>query len=150
MMPVCGRLSAGSARRRIHWLTPAGSIGLKLLELPCPASFFRRSGDRQVVTLRVSGGSSASFSTDYRRALRFFAVFGAVVAWRAWKHGPTVWVMVVAIVYAVMMAAFGFGAFRRRAARALTLIEMTDRRQKTVQPFRAKNRATPAACQWKR
>jgi hypothetical protein len=43
----------------------------------------------------------------------FFAVFGGVVAWRSWKHGSLLWVMVVAIGYAIMMAAFAFGAFRR-------------------------------------
>jgi len=43
-----------------------------------------------------------------------FAVFGAVVAWREWKHGSSVlWIMAVAIAYAIMMGAFAFGAFRK-------------------------------------
>jgi hypothetical protein len=42
-----------------------------------------------------------------------FAVFGAFVAWREWKHRPVLWIMGVAIAYAIMMAVFAFGAFRR-------------------------------------
>lgn len=42
-----------------------------------------------------------------------FAIFGAFIAWREWKHGPVLWIMVVAIAYAIMMAAFAFGSFRR-------------------------------------
>jgi hypothetical protein len=42
-----------------------------------------------------------------------FAILGVVIAWREWKHGQVVWIMVVAIAYAIMMAAFAFGAFRR-------------------------------------
>jgi len=42
-----------------------------------------------------------------------FAVFGIVVAWREWKHGSVLWIMVVAIAYAIMMAAFAFGSVRR-------------------------------------
>jgi hypothetical protein len=42
-----------------------------------------------------------------------FAIFGLVVAWREWKHGSILWIMGVAIGYAIMMAAFAFGSFRR-------------------------------------
>lgn len=42
-----------------------------------------------------------------------FAAYGAFVAWREWKHGPTVWAVGFAIAYAIMMAAFGLAAFRR-------------------------------------
>ena len=42
-----------------------------------------------------------------------FAVFGAVVAWREWKHRPVLWILGAAVAYAIMMAIFAFGAFRR-------------------------------------
>jgi hypothetical protein len=42
-----------------------------------------------------------------------FAGFGAFVAWHEWHHRPVVWIVVVSVAYAIMMAAFAFGAFRR-------------------------------------
>jgi hypothetical protein len=45
-----------------------------------------------------------------------FAVFGAyglLLAWRQWHARPVFWLTGLAIAYAVMMAAFAFGAFRR-------------------------------------
>ena len=43
-----------------------------------------------------------------------FAAYGGFVAWREWKnHRPTVWIVGFAIAYAIMMAGFGFAAFRR-------------------------------------
>jgi membrane associated rhomboid family serine protease len=42
-----------------------------------------------------------------------FALYGAIAAWREWKYHPTYWVIAFAILYAVMMAAFAFFAFRR-------------------------------------
>jgi hypothetical protein len=66
------------------------------------------------VTLRVLWRITRELFHETTGALfGFFAVFGAVVAWRSWKRGSIVWIMVVAIAYAIMMAAFAFGAFRR-------------------------------------
>jgi hypothetical protein len=42
-----------------------------------------------------------------------FAAYGAYAAWRQWKLRPILWLMGFAIAYAIMMAAFAFGAFRR-------------------------------------
>jgi hypothetical protein len=42
-----------------------------------------------------------------------FAFYGGLAAWRQWKYRPTVWLMAFACLYAIMMAAFGFAAFRR-------------------------------------
>jgi hypothetical protein len=45
-----------------------------------------------------------------------FAIFGGyglLLAWRQWHYRPVLWLTGLAILYAVMMAAFAFGAFRR-------------------------------------
>jgi hypothetical protein len=42
-----------------------------------------------------------------------FAVYGALAGWRAWKYRPTAWVISFAVLYTLMMAVFGFTAFRR-------------------------------------
>jgi len=42
-----------------------------------------------------------------------FAVYGAVAAWRQRNARPVSWLAGFAIAYAVMMAAFAFGSFRR-------------------------------------
>jgi len=44
-----------------------------------------------------------------------FAVYGGIAAWREWKYHPTywIWIIVFAVLYAMMMAAFAFLAFRR-------------------------------------
>lgn len=42
-----------------------------------------------------------------------FAIYGGVAAWRQWKYRPTIWVIAFALIYTVVMAIFGFTAFRR-------------------------------------
>jgi glycerol uptake facilitator-like aquaporin len=42
-----------------------------------------------------------------------FAAYGLLAAWRQWHHRPAWWLVTFAIAYAVMMAAFAFGSFRR-------------------------------------
>ena len=42
-----------------------------------------------------------------------FAVYGFLLAWRQWKSRPVLWLVGFAVVYALMMGAFAFGAFRR-------------------------------------
>jgi membrane associated rhomboid family serine protease len=42
-----------------------------------------------------------------------FALYGGIAAWREWKYHPTYWVIAFAAIYAAMMAAFAFFAFRR-------------------------------------
>jgi len=66
------------------------------------------------VTLRVIWRVTRELFHETTGALfGLFAVFGAFVAWREWKHRPVLWIMGVAIAYAIMMAAFAFGSFRR-------------------------------------
>jgi hypothetical protein len=42
-----------------------------------------------------------------------FAAWAAFAAWRQWRQRPALWLMALAIAYAVTMAAFAFAAFRR-------------------------------------
>ena len=42
-----------------------------------------------------------------------FAAYGALAAFRQWRHRPVAWLMAFAIAYALMMAVFAFAAFRR-------------------------------------
>jgi hypothetical protein len=42
-----------------------------------------------------------------------FAAYGALAAWRQWKSRPVIWLIGIAVVYALMMAIFGFVSFRR-------------------------------------
>jgi hypothetical protein len=66
------------------------------------------------VTLRVLWRVTRELFHETTGALfGLFAVFGAFVAWREWKHRPVLWILGVAIAYAIMMAVFAFGAFRR-------------------------------------
>jgi hypothetical protein len=67
------------------------------------------------VTLRVLWRVTRQLFHETTGALfGLFAVFGGFVAWREWKHGSSVmWIMAVAIAYAIMMAAFAFGSFRK-------------------------------------
>jgi len=42
-----------------------------------------------------------------------FAAYGVSAAWRQWHHQPAWWLVGFAIIYAVMMAIFAYGSFRR-------------------------------------
>jgi hypothetical protein len=42
-----------------------------------------------------------------------FAVYGLLLAYRQWRHRPVIWLVGFAILYAIMMGLFAFGAFRR-------------------------------------
>ena len=42
-----------------------------------------------------------------------FAAYGVLAAWRQWKTRPVLWLIGIAIVYALMMAIFGLVSFRR-------------------------------------
>jgi len=66
------------------------------------------------VTLRVLWRVTRQLFHEATGALfGVFAAYGAYAAWKQWKHGSLLWVMGFAIVYAIMMAGFAFGAFRR-------------------------------------
>jgi len=42
-----------------------------------------------------------------------FAAWAAFAAWKQWRQRPALWLMALAIAYAIMMAAFAFASFRR-------------------------------------
>jgi hypothetical protein len=42
-----------------------------------------------------------------------FALYGLLLAWRQWKQRPVLWLVAFAVLYALMMALFAFGAFRK-------------------------------------
>ena len=65
------------------------------------------------VTLPVLWRAARQLFHEMAGALfAIFAMFGAMSAWRQWKNHPVAWVIGFALVYALMMAAFSFLAFR--------------------------------------
>ena len=69
-----------------------------------------------VVTLRVFWRVTRQLFHEATGALfAVFAAYGAFAAWRQWKYHPAQWQWItgIAVVYAIMMAAFSLGAFRR-------------------------------------
>jgi glycerol uptake facilitator-like aquaporin len=66
------------------------------------------------VTLRVWWRVIRQLFHEFTGALFLvFAAYGAFVVWREWKHRPAPGVIGFVVIYALMMAAFGFTAFRR-------------------------------------
>jgi glycerol uptake facilitator-like aquaporin len=41
-----------------------------------------------------------------------FAIYGVMAAWRQWNHTHVRWLVALAVIYSVLMAAFSFIAFR--------------------------------------
>ncbi len=67
-----------------------------------------------VVTLRAWWRVARQLFHEFTGALFIvFAAYGGFVVWREWKHQPTPWAIGFVVIYALMMAAFGFTAFRR-------------------------------------
>jgi hypothetical protein len=66
------------------------------------------------VTLRVFWRVTRQVFHETTGALfGLFAAYGLLLAYRTWHHKPTLWIVGLAVLYAVMMAVFAFGAFRR-------------------------------------
>ena len=66
------------------------------------------------VTLRVLWRVARQVFHEATGALfGLFAAYGLVLAWRQWHHRPVLWLVGLAVLYALMMAAFAFGSFRR-------------------------------------
>ena len=66
------------------------------------------------VTLRVVWRVARQVFHETTGALfGLFAAYGLVLAYRTWHHKPTLWLVGLAVLYAIMMGAFAFGAFRR-------------------------------------
>jgi hypothetical protein len=67
-----------------------------------------------IVTLRVFWRVTRQLFHEATGALfGVFAAWAAFAAWKQWKQRPILWVMGLAIAYAIMMAAFAFASFRR-------------------------------------
>jgi hypothetical protein len=64
-----------------------------------------------IVTLRVFWRVTRQLFHEATGA--FFGVFAAWAAFAAWKQRPILWLMGLAIAYAIMMAGFAFASFRR-------------------------------------
>ncbi|MGB9070061.1 MAG: hypothetical protein WCC21_15945 [Candidatus Acidiferrales bacterium] len=78
------------------------------------ASLLPALGRSLLVTLRVWWRVIRQLFHEFTGALFLvFAAYGAFVVWREWKHRPAPWVIAFVVIYALMMAAFGFTAFRR-------------------------------------
>jgi len=66
------------------------------------------------VTLRVLWRVTRQVFHEATGALfGFFAGYGLLLAWRTWHHKPALWLVGLAVLYALMMGGFAFGAFRR-------------------------------------
>ena len=66
------------------------------------------------VTLRVMWRVARQVFHEATGALfGLFAAYGLLLAWRTWHHKPVLWLVGLAVLYALMMAAFAFGSFRR-------------------------------------
>jgi hypothetical protein len=67
-----------------------------------------------LVTLRVFWRLTRQLFHEATGAMfGLFAAWAAFAAWKQWKHRPALWLMGFAIAYAIMMAAYAFGSFRR-------------------------------------
>jgi glycerol uptake facilitator-like aquaporin len=79
-----------------------------------PASLLPALWRSLVVTLRVWWRVIRQLFHEFTGALFLvFAAYGVFVVWREWKHRPGPWVIGFVVIYALMMGAFGFTAFRR-------------------------------------
>jgi hypothetical protein len=67
-----------------------------------------------IVTLRVFWRVTRQLFHEATGALfGLFAAWAAFAAWKQWKQRPILWLIGLAIAYAIMMAAFAFASFRR-------------------------------------
>ncbi len=66
------------------------------------------------VTLRVLWRVARQLFHETTGALfGVFAAYGAFAAWKQWKSRPALWLMCFAVAYALTMAVFAVGSFRR-------------------------------------
>jgi glycerol uptake facilitator-like aquaporin len=79
-----------------------------------PASILPALWRSILVTLRVWWRVARQLFHEFTGALFIvFAGYGAWVVWREWKRHHSPWAIAFVVIYAIMMAAFGFTAFRR-------------------------------------
>ena len=66
------------------------------------------------VTLRVLWRLTRQLFHEATGAMfGIFAAWAGFAAWKQWRRGPALWFMGLAIAYAILMAAYSFGSFRR-------------------------------------
>jgi hypothetical protein len=79
-----------------------------------PANLLPALWRSSLVTLRVFWRVARQLFHEFTGALfGVFAIYGAFVAWKEWKHRPALWIAGFIIIYALMMAVFAFTSFRR-------------------------------------
>jgi len=67
-----------------------------------------------MVTLRVFWRLARQLFHEATGALfGLFAAWAAFAAYKQWRHRPALWLMGLAIAYAIMMTVYAFGSFRR-------------------------------------
>jgi hypothetical protein len=67
-----------------------------------------------MVTLRVLWRLTRQLFHEATGAMfGIFAAWAAFAAWKQWKQRPALWFMGFAIVYAITMAVYAFGSFKR-------------------------------------
>ncbi|MDE3171256.1 MAG: hypothetical protein KGL75_14030 [Acidobacteriota bacterium] len=91
---------------------PPGPISIKIKRMSARMiSAFVRSC---IVTLRAFWRITKQLFHETTGALfAVFAGYGGYIVWKEWKRGWSVWLMAIGAAYALMMAAFAFGSFRR-------------------------------------
>lgn len=79
-----------------------------------PAGLLQTLWQSIVTTLRVLWRVARQLFHEATGAFfGLFAAWAGFAAWKQWKHRPALWLMGFAIAYAIMMAAFAIGSFRR-------------------------------------
>ena len=79
-----------------------------------PPSLTQALWRSSLVTLRVVWRVTRQLFHEFTGALfGVFALYGAFVVWKEWKHRPAVGITGFVVIYALMMAVFAFTAFRR-------------------------------------
>jgi hypothetical protein len=81
---------------------------------PVSARFFQALWKSLRVTLRAVWRVVVQVFHEATGALFcLFALYGALAAYRAWKFHPGAWIITFAVLYTLVMAAFGVTSFRR-------------------------------------
>jgi hypothetical protein len=67
-----------------------------------------------IVTLRTFWRITRQLFHEFTGALfGLFAAWAAFAVWKEWHQRPALWLIALAVVYALMMAGFSFASFRR-------------------------------------
>jgi hypothetical protein len=100
------------ARRYITY-SPAAAIRL-YYNLSVPANMFPALWRSCGVTFRALWRVARQVFHEFAGAMFIiFAAYGVLAAWRQWKTRPVLWLIGIAVIYALLMAIFGLVSFRR-------------------------------------